>query len=301
MSQQSGRLCSLITLLENKPYASLEALQAGMEKRDYRYSIRTLQRDIQYLRYSLDIEVTWDATHKGYIIVQDNSPGLQAFLRFREAWEDSDLILGKLAQHPELRRFIEFNTQSHRPAPGLLDTLLLAFQEKKMLEIYYQRFQTDKPTVIRLLPGLLKEYHRRWYLIGLREGKKGPTVLGVERIQSVSLLGRKTRLPNPEDIKEEFASAIGVTLIPEEPEEIILNIETITARYLETQPLHVSQTLIEKNKDFVILKLQVIINPELIQEILKWGSKIKVISPPELLDTIRKEVELLHKAYSSAP
>lgn len=57
------------------------------------------------------------------------------------------------------------------------------------------------------------------------------------------------------------------------------------AGYIQTKPLHHSQKTYEQEKGKLLVKLQLIVNRELIQQILQFGADVQVLAPENLVET----------------
>ena len=99
------------------------------------------------------------------------------------------------------------------------------------------------------------------------------------------------------DFKEYFRHTLGVSWHDLPPEEIILSFHPDQAPYLKALPLHHSQTTMQDSKEAFIISLQLVVNYELKQEILSYGSRVKVLAPAYLKDEIRLEWEKALKEY----
>ena len=92
---------------------------------------------------------------------------------------------------------------------------------------------------------------------------------------------------------------IGVT-IPEnrQVEKIeIYVVEQKTKGYIETKPLHGSQTQLRKFKDGYKFYIKVIPNYELESLILSFGEKIKILSPDSLQKRVKNRLQKSIKHY----
>ena len=196
----------------------------------------------------------------------------------------------RLSKEDDLLPFIEFEHSPVSLGQQFIEPIILAIREKKVIRFNYQRFVTDIVQSHDIHPYLLKQYHNRWYLIGLHDYHKNIATYCLDRFVS-----------NPETIdiayedigfntREYFKSVIGIITSFEEPQKVVLKLTPRQAWYVITQPIHSSQRVMEK-KDHFLVELTVIPTYELTMLIMGWGPAVEVIQPKSL----RQEIFELHK------
>jgi predicted DNA-binding transcriptional regulator YafY len=90
----------------------------------------------------------------------------------------------------------------------------------------------------------------------------------------------------------------GITVNNESRPEIVqLSVNPVASRYIESQPFHYSQQVIERNEEYVIIQLHILVAEEFIRDILSYGAEIEVLSPESLRKTMIQRVEEMHKMY----
>lgn len=171
-----------------------------------------------------------------------------------------------------------------------------AITKKRVLKISYQKYSEFETKDFVVHPYLLKEYAKRWYLIGAIHETNNIRSFGLDMIESVGF----NKLPfQNSDInwKDHFKDSIGIFVFTGEPVEVKLSVESIIAHYILNQPLHHSQKIVEINDYRCVISITVHPTPELKGEILKWGQNIEVLSPVLLREEIRREYENALKVY----
>ena len=83
-----------------------------------------------------------------------------------------------------------------------------------------------------------------------------------------------------------FNNCIGINQMANKIEKIILKFTPVEGNYIKTQNLHHSQKIIKDNDKELTIKLELIINFELMSIILGYGSSVKVIQPQHLADKV---------------
>lgn len=170
---------------------------------------------------------------------------------------------------------------------------------KQVLKITYQHF-TNGEMIHIMHPYYLKQYNNRWFLFGITENEKTAlTNLPIDRIINIEPV-HIAYIPNDKfDFEEYFDDVVGVS-VPRtgKPESIVLKFDKIRYPYVETKPIHPSQTILDKDK--CIIQLKVFQTPELESMIFSFGDQVEVLSPASLRDKICQRIVKLKNKYNSA-
>ena len=197
------------------------------------------------------------------------------------------------------RSCVSFEQNIYLKGLEYISDLFNAIHYKKVIKIKYQSFNQQKPIVIVLHPYFLKQYNSRWFLFGFNIDQKTISNLALDRIIEIHETD-KTYIENEEiDFEEYFEDVIGVTVKEKlVPVPIILQISRKLWPYIETKPIHGSQKVKSQTNDHIIIELKLQLNYELAALIFSLGEEVKVLSPEELVITIRNKGEALLKNYS---
>jgi predicted DNA-binding transcriptional regulator YafY len=196
----------------------------------------------------------------------------------------------RLSGEEDLLPFIEFEQSPVSLGQQFIEPVILAIKDKKVIRFKYQRFVTDKVVPHDIHPYLLKQYHNRWYLIGLHDYHKTIATYCLDRfISSPEVVDTPY-----EDIgfntREYFTSVIGIITSVEKPQKVVLRFTPHQVWYVITQPIHSSQKVTMK-KDHALVELMVVPTYELKNMIMGWGPEVEVIRPAAL----RNEIMELHR------
>ena len=115
--------------------------------------------------------------------------------------------------------------------------------------------------------------------------------VAIDRIVSIETSNAKF-IPNTTiNWTDYFSDMIGVSKpIDGKIEEIVLQFNQLTGKYMENKPLHETQKHKWINDETLEVKINVIPNYELARLILSYGDSVKVISPSFLKDNILKKL-----------
>jgi predicted DNA-binding transcriptional regulator YafY len=176
--------------------------------------------------------------------------------------------------------------------------LFNAIQFKQVLQVNYQSFRQKQATKVILHPYFLKEYNSRWFLFGYNEELKRISNMALDRIVEFKEVNKKYIENENIDFNTYFEDIIGVTNHDDEtPVKILLQINKELWPYIETKPIHESQTPKKKDGDFKVIQLELKINYELIALIFSLGEHVKVLEPKALVDSIKSKAQLFYNNY----
>ncbi|MBD5391488.1 WYL domain-containing protein [bacterium] len=176
--------------------------------------------------------------------------------------------------------------------------LFSAIVSEQPLVITYHPFGKD-PIVYNFHPYYLKQYNKRWFLFGCVDGKSNLSNFPLDRIENISN-ATIPYIPNDTfDFKDIFEDVIGVSNLFDNIEVIHFCVSSASLDYIETKPILPNQKPIKKRENETIFEIQTVINRELIQLIMSYGSAITVIKPQKLIDLISGELTKTLKNYES--
>jgi predicted DNA-binding transcriptional regulator YafY len=195
--------------------------------------------------------------------------------------------------------FIGFEKSPEVGGSKFLGPLIEAIIHKQVVEIQYQRFERDKPIRHVIHPYYLKEYRNRWYLIGWHDRYEDIRTFALDRMISVEMRKEKRYIEGYFDPTEYFKNSVGVIARMGDPVVVRLRFTKAQGDYILTQPIHQSQVAERKTKDYVTIRLSVLVTYELTSAIVSWGDHVKVLEPKSLKDEImemhRKALGLYEK------
>ncbi len=189
------------------------------------------------------------------------------------------------------RKSIDFETNENLKGLSFIDPIYKAIKNGQVLSIEYLPFTHTENLKMTIHPYLLKEYHNRWFLIGFNDELKKISHLALDRIELFDLADHKFILTKEYNESVYFENVLGIT-IPEnaKPELIELKFTPERAPYIKTKPIHHSQKIIQENENGIIVRLNLVVNKELISELLSYGKDLTVIKPVSLEGIIKDDL-----------
>lgn len=191
----------------------------------------------------------------------------------------------------EINNIIQFDRTTQFKGSEYVSILIEAIQKRKKVEITYQRFVSEQPRKHLLQPYWLREYNHLWYLVAFVEKHKTLVTYALDRVKQVEITNEKYAIDSSINPAEYFKHTYGIYNYQGKPEKVRLRFAPILGNYLKTQPLHQTQEIIKDTKTEFTIQIHVGITLELINDILKYGSQVKVLAPKTLISEIQKTLK----------
>ena len=167
----------------------------------------------------------------------------------------------------------------------------------QVLEIDYKTFNRDNVKRHIFHPYYIKEFNRRWFVLGRIQGHENLTTLAFDRIESIGTASGVDYIPDDMDFEDYFSDIVGVTRHDAPVETVKLWASASVAPYIVTKPLHESQFVHQQPDGSLEVTLKVIPNYELRKLLLSYGADLKVLSPAALVEQIKSESRRLRDLY----
>lgn len=219
--------------------------------------------------------------------------------------DDLNKRLGLVEQQPIIQ--MSKNLLENKP---LMAQAFSAVKAKAVVKLKYRLFNTSEIRDTIISPYLLKEYNRRWYLIGAAYDSGRILNFALDRLLFISVLPGYEYREAPDDLSERYEDIIGVSYYDgAEIQKIIFWVSDKSAPYIDTKPLHGSQKSIKGDNEESLRKLYAtpdggslfsidcMENYELIRELCSYGEELKVLSPQPIINTITNRIKSMGKLY----
>ena len=181
-----------------------------------------------------------------------------------------------------------------------LTTVMEAMTENHEIVISYQKYTSSQPTTYTLRPYAVKEFAKRWYIVGYCIERSAMRVYGLDRVINLETTDKKFRMPAGFDVDEAFATSFGIYLPDSRGETIRFRAHETEARYLRDLPIHSSQKEISTDT-YTTFEIFVCPNIALIMEFCKHGSRLEVLSPAHVREAVAAELQRASALYAGEP
>ena len=205
------------------------------------------------------------------------------------------LTLGK--ERLSGRVSLEDIPSGHRLLPAIVE----AMKENVSVRIEYVKYGSQEVEIRHVRPYAVKEFDRRWYLVGYSEERKQLRVYSLDRIRRIDSLEEKFRLPAGFNVDDLFHDSYGVYL-PEPGQKalsIVFRCDGREASYLRDLPIHHSQKEIPSRDGMVHFRIRVIPNDNLIMNLGRYGPRIEVLEPPPVRDAVARFHQMAASKYGN--
>ena len=284
-------------------------------------SKRTVQNDITqlettdpyYIRLNENLKRGRQRLYR-YVDTDYNLPLFRMNDEERNKIEDAIYVLQQFEGEPQYdwaRTFLmqiegglfdEYTTpvvtfQSNPDLKGIhhFTSLLKAITTKRVLRLRYTPFGKGTITV-KIYPYHLKQYNDRWYLIAQAIGFDNYSNYALDRIEEFEEIAMSYKEPEI-DISDYFDDVVGVTIPECDAEDIIIKVYKASMSFVLTKPIHLSQRIIEKSDEYVVISINVKPNYELDSKILSFGSNMEVLSPVTYRSHLFEKIQAMNQIY----
>ena len=304
-------------------------------------SKRCIEKDIEYLewsspfsveleRYSIDATTVNDRVYKKRCLryadptfsifkkklTQDEKAVLESALTTLGSFDGLDNFewLAELRKQlkVEERKPIISLSKNLVENSTLIASLFSAIFHEQVVELTYRKFLDSTERKVIISPYLLKEYNRRWYIVGGAFDTNRVLNFALDRLVEIEFKTGYTFKPCETDLEERFEEIIGVTFNEEVPlTQILFWVSDAIKGYIHTKPIHGSQIHIKGDRadklhilypqlqsgDFLTIECRE--NFELIRELTAWGDDLIVLTPVSLRDRIVDRINRMKTRYQS--
>ena len=179
----------------------------------------------------------------------------------------------------------------------MLPVLLSAMKENRLVSFQYRKYTGNVPEERILAPYAVKEFDKRWYVVGRVSGRDILRVYGLDRIRNIRILEETFRIPGDFDVNDLFYNSFGVYL-PEAGQKavsVLLKTSEVEARFLRDLPLHHSQRELQSHtadpaspddESYTDFELRLRPTGDFKARLLSLGEWIEVMEPQSLADEI---------------
>lgn len=224
---------------------------------------------------------------------------ISLFANFKSSIEKIDTRF-RLALDPEdrfLSKNVQFETSVSQSGYEWLEPIYHTLRSRFLLRLMYENIYKKETREYILQPVLLREHRNRWYVVCWSVDRNAYRTFSLDRIKELVVIEEKQ--PNRHDFDPDsfLQNSTGIMEGEDQLAQVELQVRAPFDRLLELEPLHQSQTIIEKDKDCIRIRLEVNINPEFNQRLLSMGPSCTVLSPVSLRDEIRTLIDKMRSLY----
>ncbi len=284
---------------------------------EWEVSPKTIQRDIDYIRYELDAPVEYDSARHGYCYTEEsyrlpamNISESDLFAvciaeRALKQFEDTPLydklvsVFGKienalpdkLSIHPAWvdNRIFFFPEPSTTINPGVWEIVATALRDNRRLRITYRGPGKKKAADRDVEPYHLVNFKGEWYLSSFCCSKQAIRTFAVSRIVGARALSESFVMPEKFDREKMFGDQFGI-IWKEESYKVRIRFDVNVAPYIVERDWHPQQKIVKRKDGSIVLEFVTNHISEVKKWVLSWGPGARVLAPPFLVEAITSDL-----------
>lgn len=211
---------------------------------------------------------------------------------------DSFSTISQMQSSPDSRLEDRIRFEDIPSGRKYLQQIISAMKVNKVLEIEHRGFARPESKFLEIEPYALKLFRRRWYVIARDPKISEVRTYGLDRIKNLKVTDKDFSFPNDFNIDDYFSGCIGVFNIHGlEMVDVEIKADKETASYIESLPIHSSQTMIASNNLFSTFRYKLKPTYDFKQVILSFGSRVEVLKPDELRQEIYEIAQNIVNKY----
>jgi predicted DNA-binding transcriptional regulator YafY len=257
---------------------------------NFDFSLRTFDRDKKDIADLFGIYIKYNRKDKVYHIDEDiDDPAVSKMIEAFSLHQALKLGGNKITQNI----FLEKRKSS---GTNLINGVLHAIQNHLQVSFTHIKFWEMETTHRTVKPIAIKESQHRWYLIAWDNNTEMIKNFGFDRISNFIISDTKFK-PITQDLDKKYQHAFGIeTYRP--AERIVLEFSRQQGNYIRSFPLHTSQKIVSDTEDSLVIELFMHPTNDIIMELMKYSSEVKVIEPEFMKTEIRERATAMMKLYS---
>ena len=289
----------------------------------YEVSPRTIQRDIDYMKYQLDAPIEYDKARRGYYYTEPNYhlPSMdiresdffaiciaeKALEQYRNTriYDRLSMVFDKIKSY--LPDDITVNTSwidtgytfledSHTMIdPAIWEKITQGLRGHRVLEIRHKK-AGGEPEKRSVDPYHIANYRGEWYLIAHCHKRKSVLRFAISRIHEANVTERDYKIPADFDFRKFIGSSFGI-MSGDEEFSVRIRFSKKQAPYIRERIWHRDQVISENRDGSIVLSFITNSSYEVIKWVLSWGSEARIIAPESLAQTMEKEIRAMLKLY----
>lgn len=287
-------------------------------------SPKTIQRDIDFMRYRLALPIEYDPLRFGFYYTEavtsfptiDVSEGEIAALfvaqkaltqyqgtpferplksAFRKI---TDGLKDRVSfSWSDLENVISFHSAGASVADlELFETVSQAVLRSVELEFEYRKLESRRYEQRRVRPFHIASLENQWYLFGEDLEREQVRTFALPRMRNARATTVRFRKPADFSIDKVLRGSFGV-FSGKGKQRIRLQFDAFAGRLVAERSWHESQRVREARDGSVVLELELGGLEEIQRWVLSWGSHVRVLEPRELADRVRREAEAIVSSY----
>jgi len=289
--------------------------------KDCEVSVKTAQRDFDYMRDRLKAPIAYDQARKGFYYTSGNwfLPALRlsegdlfAVLlasRVIEQYKGTpvakeldtifrkicDSMPEKISIRPELvfSRFTFTGPASKPVEEKIWSTVVRGLLAQRSIQIEYRSPDAAKSKSRLIDPYHVANLQGEWYVFAFDHLSKELRQFAIPRIEKAELTDKTFVIPADFDPEKFLSVTFGKYAHGDTTETVRLLFDREMAYWVQERQWHPKQAIKRRHDGKVELTFPTLGLFEVQRWVLAWGHHVRVLAPKELKDMVRKEIRLM--------
>ena len=294
--------------------------------REFEVTIRTMMRDVDFMRDRLRLPIEFDSQRNGYYYTEPVEQFPQ--MPFSEAEIFALLVAHKAVaqyrgtpfEHPLTLAFRKLTGQLDSSAKYLLtnldealsfrpfapenndletfEVLTRALKQKRVLKFQYRNLDAEKAQGRLVHPYHLACIENHWYLFAFDVKRQAMRTFALPRLKAPELTTERFTIPKKFNLNEYLKGSFSV-FKGDDDYEVVVEFDSWAADLIRGRKWHASQEITELPKRQLRLRLRLNSIYEAERWILSWGMHATVIRPEALAKRLCETAKALQLRYQS--
>jgi proteasome accessory factor B len=287
-------------------------------------SPKTIQRDIDFMRYRLGLPIDYDPLRFGFYYSEPvtSFPNIEVSEGEITALFVAQKALAQYKGTPfeqplrtafrkitdgltdrvsfswsELDNVISFRSAGASPADlELFEDVSKAVLRSVEISFDYRKLRSQDYEARIVQPYHLASVENQWYLFGHDLDRRQLRTFALPRMRKIRLTNKRFHRPPDFSIAKILRGSFGAHS-GKRKYRIKLQFDPFAARLVAERTWHESQRIHSKRDGSIILEIELTGLEEIERWILSWGSHVRVLAPAELIEVVGDAAESVTKLY----
>ncbi len=293
--------------------------------REFEVSYKTIQRDLDFMRDRLHLPIAYDATKytfrytepvEAFPLLQVSEGEILALFvaqkvlaQYRGTPFEQTLASAFRKLTGALKEEVSFNlgewgadysfrVTGASPADVEIFRLLAkAIVQRQEVVFSYRPLRAQTPETRTVHPYHLANVDNAWYLLAHDPQRGQIRTFALARIRTPKATGKAFDRPRNFSAEKELKSGFGV-FGGSGKHEVRIRFDAFAARLVRERDWHPSQKIQELRAGEIDLRMTLGALEEIERWILSWGDHAKVLSPKDLVVSVKKRIKALNRKYT---
>lgn len=313
------RISKIVRLIRKKGVVPMRVF-----REEFEVSEKTIKRDIEFLQDRLECPIEWSRSKRGWVIEDDGRfelPGVwfegsEVFALLMMLHLVRGVQPGLLDEHLEhlearLRRMLATGSADatrieqkvklihfapRRVDPKHFQILATALLGRKKLHIHYWVRERQELTQRTISPQQLVHYRENWLVDAWCHERRGLRSFSLEAIRRVEVLDEEAIEVSAQDMRRHFQSGYGI-FAGEAKFTAVLRFTPARSEWVSLETWHPDQRSHTHEDGSYILEVPYSNDQELVMDLLRHGTAVEVLGPPELRQKVHRTLCDAAKQY----